>query len=271
MSTATLHPHPNSRILFTHFDAHQRRTQNSISELQSRTNLLRQDLLRHQQPNSDTLTNINETLHLIIDAALLSAANSASIHASNRVLQLAGYLCSLGTDTSNAVVEHAVLRSNALKDSVRVRACYLLSCCTGACAESCVLVYEALLSRVTDKAQCVRLAALQACGALDYNHGNTEVASVSRSVRMLQNAVIGSSKGDSSHACRAAAVMALGSMLRSNGGLEHVLEALIVRVRDCKEKVRVGAIQALSLVTDKTIWERQDIVRRVLQYGLNSR
>ena len=132
-----------------------------------------------------------------------------------------------------------------------------------------------LLPRLTDKAQAVRCATIQACSGffVDANNGISEnenetetedESSLSEIRETILDALLGRMAHDPSFANRCAAIQSVPIT-------EDTVPYLLERVGDVKEKVRVAALDVMrnrvDVVEDLTEEQRVDVLR----FGLTSR
>lgn len=118
----------------------------------------------------------------------------------------------------------------------------------------------ALLSRLTDKSQAVRLSAVQACGAFFEGRDSVDGSPY----RDVLQALLARLAHDSSAKCRAAAA-------RSLPVKDETVPLLLERIRDVNSKVRVEALEALrsKANVENDLTEKQRVT--VLQTGLTER
>jgi hypothetical protein len=97
---------------------------------------------------------------------------------------------------------------------------------------------DTLLPRMTDKAQSVRLAAIQACA-------------VFTDAPQVQEALLWSLAHDPSVSNRCAALLSINNMKTTNTDTDTT-DHVIARLRDVKPKVRVAAVEVLMQVDHET-------------------
>lgn len=193
-----------------------------------------------------------------IDCTLLSfdGSNSSSDGADDddvsQVLDFITGIAALstsGTVLLQLVEQRVIVACAAALDRTRIFGCRLLRAiikCSSSSdgtddddddddmMEQCV---AALLPRLTDKAQAVRLAAIHACGAFPANES-------------VQEALLWSLAHDPSVSSRCAA---LSSVHLSNSDIDDdALDQVISRLRDVKSKVRVAAVEKLMRLDSVT-------------------
>ena len=160
-------------------------------------------------------------------------------------------------DTFLALIHPA---SVAATDRIRLVACRMITACMKQLAQTAMTpphddlliqhqqLISLLLPRFTDKAQSVRLAALQgaqACCDFAAAAAATATATTQSEVpQELTDAVLWNLHHDPSWTNRCQALQSLSLTLHTNQSIHHVIR----RLRDVKPKVRVAALERLRAV-----------------------
>ena len=199
-----------------------------------------------------------------IDAAIVVEINSELQEPVERVLDLAAALAvTAGESTASAVVEHAVEASSVLLERVRGQAClligFLASHLTGRSedwANRCIMKLQtSLISRLTDKSQSVRNAAILASSNCFENIDDSEE---------LLETLLWNLWHDPSVSNRVAAIQ---SIPITNETVDHI----IARVRDVKEKVRMQALEVLRTKVNPITHLTEEQLAEVIRSGLSIR
>jgi hypothetical protein len=275
-----------------------RRVRNDLNECSMSRQLDALSILEKKGPdkrkNTAGSTNASATLPEQVSAALLhccycllgSPSSTASSPSSSAVLvvedALLDFMVSIAAEYNQmgTILDLATQASMASLERVRVMACRWLGSCakqlvqqqhrrqtsktggsiTSSTTAMMTAIRNLILPRLTDKAQSVRLAALQACSR------------ISNDDESLTEAVLWNLHHDPSWANRCAA-------LNSLSGHEHaiVVDHIIRRMRDVKTKVRLAAIAALhnvsmlDLTADQcAIMVRTGLTDRYVHYSRSS-
>lgn len=212
-----------------------------------------------------------------VDAAMAAEISKDSSDSIDSILQLAACLAAAGNaHLPKALVARAVQFSAVIMERVRTQACKLLGMCvqhlnssneeektnnddedsdSSTWKDECIdVASRAIRSRLTDKSQAVRNAAICAC---EFFFSEAEIIDVDVD---LLDALLWNLSHDPSAANRISA-------LQSIPITEDTANAIIDRVRDVKVKVRVEALNALrSKVSINTLSSEQyaQVVRSTL-------
>jgi hypothetical protein len=236
-----------------------------------------------------------------VDAALTMETNAETKDEVARVLDLVSALaCAISSDAVDTVLERACLFCEVLSERVRCVACDLLGHI--ACHLHLVLVQmkrkgrpkdtnqypdktwalrrlesveKALVPRLTDKSQIVRHSAIRAVGELlsattrdlapCSSENQVKSDSDSSKVDKALGGLLWTLWHDPSAANRVEALQAVPISASSD-----VLDHVISRIRDVKEKVRVAALDILRLKVEPREMKEEQFCE-VIQYGLTER
>lgn len=284
-------------VVVKHFDEYQQQYSEGVdggsktrrsgvrdASVEARVKLLRKDLapLLKKENNNDSLNDEDDVLdspvHGVtaavlqcVDAAMAAEISKESQHSIDAILELAACFGALEENEhlASALVARAVQFSAVIMERVRVQACKLLGICVEYLRRSeenndaewrdeCIdVARKAIRSRLTDKSQAVRNAAICACAAffirdkLDENDAD------------LLESFLWNMNHDPSAANRISALQSVGIM-------KDTVDAIIARVRDVKAKVRVEALNILrSKVSIQTLTSEH--FAEVVRSGLTDR
>lgn len=194
-----------------------------------------------------------------VDAAIATEISRDSQEPVERILELAACLCSREGHFMKALVARAVQFSAVIMERVRVQACKLLGLCVkymqeqeavgkkddglfyldigdnDSCRNECVKVArQALRTRLMDKSQAVRNAAITSCASFF----GPNVEELDEDEYELLDSLLWNMSHDPSVANRLAALQSIPMS-------DITADAVIARVRDVKVKVRVEALRIL--------------------------